>query len=304
MGDPNQLPATVLSRRAVDLGLSESLHDRLMNRCKHTYIMLDVQYRMDPEISSFPSMRFYDSKICNGENVLQRQRNDNAPLLMDGKPYIFLTVQGVEEKSTGGSCQNYAEARCVVDLILRVREIAFHNNNNKKSDVDLPWNSASRIRVITFYQAQVSLLKRLLQQQGKEMGEVVVATVDSSQGCEADIVIVSFVRSKAPGVSASSGGSAGFLSDDRRMNVALTRAKYQLICVGNVDGLANMTQCETIHRLATNALHRNVVRQHDAHSRRNNNNTANNNSYHHHHHQKKKPTQRLVSQRWDSVFRP
>ncbi|OEU15131.1 hypothetical protein FRACYDRAFT_165538, partial [Fragilariopsis cylindrus CCMP1102] len=58
---------------------------------------------------------------------------------------------------------------------------------------------------------------------------VLVATVDSSQGCEADFVILSFVRSEGNGGR----NTVGFLMDDRRLNVALTRAKYQIIGVGN-----------------------------------------------------------------------
>lgn len=69
VGDPLQLPATVLSRRAIELGLSKSLHERLMYDCKHEHIMLDVQYRMKPDISSFPSHRFYKGMLTNGENV-------------------------------------------------------------------------------------------------------------------------------------------------------------------------------------------------------------------------------------------
>ncbi|OEU17912.1 hypothetical protein FRACYDRAFT_164706, partial [Fragilariopsis cylindrus CCMP1102] len=82
---------------------------------------------------------------------------------------------------------------------------------------------SDKIRIITFYSAQVATLKQMLHKEGG-MSNVLVATVDSSQGCEADIVILSFVRTS---------NNAGFLKDNRRMNVALTRAKYKLICLGN-----------------------------------------------------------------------
>lgn len=63
-----------------------------------------------------------------------------------------------------------------------------------------------------------------------------MATVDSSQGCEADTVIVSFTRSNnKKGVLQA----AGFLADDRRINVAITRGRHQLICVGNADTLGS-----------------------------------------------------------------
>jgi hypothetical protein len=69
VGDPLQLPATVVSRRAERLGLSKSLHERLMYHCRHEHIMLGTQYRMKPEISLFPAQHFYQGKILNGDNV-------------------------------------------------------------------------------------------------------------------------------------------------------------------------------------------------------------------------------------------
>jgi hypothetical protein len=71
VGDPVQLPATVLSRAAERLGLAQSLHERLMYDLNWDHIILDVQYRMMPEISKFPSARFYGSKIVDGENVIR-----------------------------------------------------------------------------------------------------------------------------------------------------------------------------------------------------------------------------------------
>ena len=69
VGDPMQLPPTIMSRRASDLGLSKSMHDRLMNECGEDFIMLDQQYRMVPSISHFPSRQFYDGNISDGFNV-------------------------------------------------------------------------------------------------------------------------------------------------------------------------------------------------------------------------------------------
>jgi len=157
---------------------------------------------------------------------------------------VFIQVAGTERQAFGGSFQNVDEAEAVVELVRRLR----------RDETD--WCSAEKIRIITFYQAQVSLLKRMLSERG--LCEVVVATVDSSQGCEADIVIVSFVRSIGGG---SRGGnrSAGFLSDDRRLNVALTRAKYQLICVGNGEGFNNLPETSTLKALSQDATCRDCV---------------------------------------------
>ena len=71
VGDPRQLPAMVGSQRAEKLGLGVSLHERLMYDCEYPHIMLNVQYRMRPELSQFPGQHFYEGKIVNGPNVIR-----------------------------------------------------------------------------------------------------------------------------------------------------------------------------------------------------------------------------------------
>ena len=153
-------------------------------------------------------------------------------------------MEGIERQTFGGSYNNTEEAEAVATLVKRLRRD------------EAEWYSAEKIRVITFYQAQVSLLKRILSERG--LGQIVVATVDSSQGCEADIVIVSFVRS-VDGRAIGGRHNAGFLSDDRRLNVALTRAKYQLICVGNAHGFRGLPEAYTLKALSHDASDRDCI---------------------------------------------
>lgn len=249
VGDPLQLPATILSRKAATLGLAKSLQERLMLECGHPHVMLNIQYRMKPDIARFPSSRFYDSKLLNGSNVvgpsygIDNRHNGRARVLLGGRPYTFLQVAGVEEQGVGGSYRNPAEAQVVVDLLTHLRD-----------EHDKDWMSDHRIRVITYYQAQVALLKRLFRQHN--LADVVVATVDSSQGCESDMVLVSLVRSTS--TSKGAAGKVGFLSDDRRVNVSLTRARYQLVCIGNARQLQTCSS-ETIRQLAIDAHERGCV---------------------------------------------
>ena len=252
-GDPAQLPPTVLSRRASDLGLSRSLLDRLMHGCGYAYAMLDVQYRMNPAIASFPALHFYNSKVINGDNV-SHSNYKAAATLLDGKPYTFLQIAGAEEQVAGGSYRNRLEAAAVVNLICQLRAAT--------STTDPSWFSSDRVRIITFYQAQVTLLTSALKNQGLGMEKVVVSTVDSSQGCEADIVLLSFVRSTEGDKDDEDmkNSSAGFLTVDRRMNVALTRARHQLICIGNVCNFRTFRGALTLRLLANNAEKRNVIR--------------------------------------------
>ena len=110
----------------------------------------------------------------------------NAIEVLLGKPYSFLQVEGQEEQAICGSYRNLAEAHRVVDLVHSLYETACQSNEK--------WHAADRVRIITFYRAQVVLVQQLLSRRG--LPRVLVATVDSSQGCEAELVIVSFVRSK------------------------------------------------------------------------------------------------------------
>jgi hypothetical protein len=131
---------------------------------------------------------------------------------------------------------------------------AANSNSNTRQGVE-PWYDPDRLRIIAFYQGQVVLIKQLLSRAG--LGQVLVATVDSSQGCEADIVLVSFVRSN-PGYGTVR-RSAGFLADDRRMNVAMTRARYQLICVGDAKGTLSHSGAVTLESIVRDARERGCI---------------------------------------------
>lgn len=247
VGDPRQLPATISSRFAELMGLSKSLHERLMYDCGYDHIMLETQYRMKPTLSQFPSKYFYEGKLINGGNVI-RPKYKGGVSMMGCSDYTLYQIDGIERYVRSGSIENEAEANAVVKIVDNLRRISRNSGN---------WCSANRIRIITFYQAQVSLIKRLLRK--RNLGNVLVATVDSSQGCEADFVILSFVRSEGNGGR----NTVGFLMDDRRLNVALTRAKYQIIGVGNIHRMANLPDGKagtgSIKRLAIDAIHRQCV---------------------------------------------
>lgn len=247
VGDPKQLPATIASQVAERLGLDKSLHERLMYDCRFDHVMLDTQYRSKPCIMQFPAMQFYDAKLMNGGNVVQPGYT-NGLTMIGAPPYTMFQVNGREKQSRSGSYQNLDEAEAVVEIIERFRTLAIKRFGGM-------WCSGDRLRVITFYQAQVALISQMLRRKG--LGNILVATVDSSQGCEADHVIVSFVRSDGQ----SGRSSVGFLTDERRLNVGLTRAKYQLICVGNIKRMSMLPEgrVDTVRRLALDAFSRNCV---------------------------------------------
>ena len=250
VGDPKQLPASVTSQRAAKFGLDQSLLERLICGCDNDHVMLDVQYRMKPQICAFPNSNFYDGELNDGENVIRPDYKIKKSIL-NSDPYSFVQINGREARTGSGSYFNMDEARFVVNVVKHIRQ----------TSCDKLWDSKDKLRVITFYSGQVRAIKDLLRPLG--LGHVMVATVDSSQGCESDVVIVSFVRcqvkSSAVGGTRTGKCRVGFLNDHRRINVALTRAKFKLICVGDGENTLLKSDSPTVTSLAKNAMERKLL---------------------------------------------
>jgi superfamily I DNA and/or RNA helicase len=217
-GDHCQLPPTVISEPAAKGGLAKSLLERLMEIYPQWARQLTVQYRMHEQIMQFSSDEFYTGTLCPHDSVAQHQLRElpgvqSLPLTQH--PVEFVDTSGAdlveEEEPDGESRLNPGEARGVV---------------RKVTELLMAGVPASEIAVITPYGAQVRLLRELLRATSVE-----VDTVDGFQGREKEAVIVSFVR-------ANTRGEIGFLSDVRRINVALTRARRKLILIGEAATLS------------------------------------------------------------------
>lgn len=220
VGDPNQLPPTVISQEAEKLGYSQSLFVRMFERSPQAVHLLSIQYRMHPEISVFPSKAFYDSKLQDGPNMAQLTRQPWHKFELT-RPFKFLSIKAPESPGRMHSIINREEANVALALYERLRI------DNPSENFDY------RIGVVTMYKAQVFELKRTFQQRyGLDIVERIdFNTVDGFQGQEKDIIILSCVR------SAAEPRSIGFLSDQRRLNVAVTRAKSNLFIIGNAEHL-------------------------------------------------------------------
>ena len=178
---------------------------------------------MHPDISSFPSKAFYESRLTDGPDMasVTRQtwhdKGDRFP------PYAFMHVKNSrEEKGKHHSILNKEEAAVAVALYSRlVREC---------DTVDFK----GRVGIITPYKGQVNELKFQFRRRfGKDVDTYVdFNTVDGFQGQEKDIIILSCVRG-----GTAEGSGIGFLSDTRRMNVALTRARSSLFILGDSNAL-------------------------------------------------------------------
>ncbi|XP_063235343.1 uncharacterized protein LOC134538168 isoform X2 [Bacillus rossius redtenbacheri] len=241
VGDPAQLQGIVRSSLAKKRGFEKSLFGRISSCVSmlqpNPVKFLSVQYRMHPAISHWPNKYLYSGRLRDAP-CTQR----SCPL----KPYIVLALgymQGVvrcdprvaawryrgcadvprleagdgaapdveERQAMTTHRENLEEAEFVVQLALTVRD-----------EVDPSFS----VGIITPYNQQKHIIARLLQQRGR-LRDLSVDVIDSVQGQERDVVLVSLVRTDG----------VGFLGSESRLNVALTRARYSLIVCGNFTSL-------------------------------------------------------------------
>lgn len=216
VGDHQQLGPVIMNKKAARAGLCQSLFERLVILGIRP-IRLQVQYRMHPCLSEFPSNMFYEGTLQNGITTQERiRKNVDFPWPVPETPMMFYVNLGNEEISTSGtSYLNRTEASNCEKIVTRFM----------KSGI-LP----SQIGVVTPYEGQRSYIVQYMQFNGslrKDLyKEIEVASVDAFQGREKDYIILSCVRSNEH-------QGIGFLSDPRRLNVALTRAKYGVVILGN-----------------------------------------------------------------------
>ncbi|KAF5388908.1 hypothetical protein D9757_005076 [Collybiopsis confluens] len=216
VGDHQQLGPVIMNKKAARAGLTQSLFERLVVLGNRP-IRLQVQYRMHPCLSEFPSNMFYEGTLQNGVTAPERLRkNVDFPWPVVDMPMFFYQNLGQEEiSSSGTSFLNRTEASNVEKIVTKFF----------KSGV-VP----SQIGVVTPYEGQRSYIVNYMQFNGslkKDLyKEIEVASVDAFQGREKDYIILSCVRSNEH-------QGIGFLNDPRRLNVALTRAKYGTVILGN-----------------------------------------------------------------------
>ena len=193
-GDHLQLPPTVLSHEAAVMGLNQSILEVCVEAVQNIFL-LDTQYRMRESIAGFSGSYFYKGLLQTAGHL------SNVGVHLS---FIDTAGSGYNEKqgSNGLSLQNEGELLIAQKLI-----------ETESLDPNLT-------AFISPYSGQVATAKEVLPKQMR------ISTIDSFQGQEKEIIILSLVRS-------NDDGDIGFLKDYRRMNVAITRAKEQLFVIGD-----------------------------------------------------------------------
>lgn len=227
-GDHCQLPPTVKSPQAVAGGLSRTLFEKVAEKQKNAAVMLNEQYRMNRSIMTFSSKMFYDNRLIANEKVADHKIfNDDMPLeFIDTAGCGFFEQTEAETKSTYNREEADLLFKHFVAYIKRCEEVG-------------KLNEIQNIGIISPYKAQVNLLNEKFEEMSEaqeisdsSIRKISVRTIDSFQGQERDIVYISLVRSNEK-------GETGFLSDTRRMNVAMTRAKKKLVIIGDSGTITN-----------------------------------------------------------------
>ena len=217
-GDHCQLPPTVKSVEAERAGLSRSLMESVVDKCRSAVELLTVQYRMNEAIMRFSSDWFYGGRLQAAEEVKCRGILDfDSPV-----EWLDTSEMDFSEKyvsATGGRV-NPDEGEFMLDsLEAYIKRIGEKRVEDENLD----------FAVISPYKAQVSWLRRNAKKRNvlrRLKGKIAINTIDGFQGQERDVVFISLVRS-------NDDGKIGFLSDLRRMNVAMTRARMKLVIIGS-----------------------------------------------------------------------
>ena len=218
-GDHCQLPPTVKSIAALRGGLGTTLMERIVKQKPETVTLLKTQYRMNEQIMRFSSDWFYGGMVEAAPQI------KNRGILDFDYPMTWIDTSEVEgkEEFVGESFGRINRAEAEVTLnVLQDYFTRIGKARVLEERID--------VGVISPYRAQVQLLRRMIRK--KEFfkpyrGLITVNTVDGFQGQERDVIVISLVRANAD-------GQIGFLSDLRRMNVAITRARMKLIIMGDV----------------------------------------------------------------------
>lgn len=230
----------------LDRYYSVSLFEELFERAPETNkVMLDTQFRMHSSIARYISDQFYHGTYRTG--CLDEYRA--LPLRGGEAPIRFLDTIGLPDKGEtmaegGEGVYNDCEARVLVEeavkLLKQLPCMVKDFDGSREFDVELNYRS---VGIITPYKKQIGRIRKLLlpalarelcegdRLHAQEvLDQIDIATVDSFQGRDKEIILYCFVRS-------SPQHGIGFESEVRRLNVTMTRAKRLLVMVGDSETL-------------------------------------------------------------------
>ena len=222
-GDHCQLPPTIKSAEAMSGGLDITMMQKVAETKPSAVSFLNVQYRMNKDIMQFSSDWFYDGVLNAAPEVAERLIH---PL---DYPIVWYNTNNLDFKESMNDITlskiNKDEANL---LIKTLEEYVLNIGIDKIKDERIDFGIISPYKNQVYYLRHLLKSNKLIRQIRKF---ITVNSIDSFQGQEKDVIMISMVRG-------NNEGKIGFLKDLRRMNVAITRAKMKLIIIGNSDTLS------------------------------------------------------------------
>ncbi|DBB05155.1 TPA: hypothetical protein ACH3X3_010403 [Trebouxia sp. C0006] len=237
-GDPKQLPPTVISRGAEKAGLQVTVFDRLQ-RSGIKPLLLDTQYRMHPLIAHLPSKLFYDGRLQSGVTAHDRPLPAGFPWPNPKCPVALVPCDfGKEQTGQASRTTLLAEGAAAVAGDVAETGASFKNEIEaaiaiRVLETLLSGGDVQSAALLTPYNGQVRELQRRFsgsRQLAAFEGMVDISSVDGYQGREADVIVMSTVRCNRH-------GKLGFVTDPRRLNVAISRPRRGLVIVGSPETL-------------------------------------------------------------------
>lgn len=219
VGDPNQLPPTIYSKK--NNGLKFTFLEKLLFKFRDNPIQsgfLNIQYRMNDQILGFPNQEFYNNLLISD---FSNKNHSIGTDKIDSKVHIiFIDTVGADFTETRADNDQsiYNEQEGI--LLFKIFSNFYSKDNNLSFGILSP------------YKAQVNFLEELFSKNESLLRSIEINTIDSFQGREKDCILISLTRS-------NDSSEIGFLSDLKRMNVAMTRAKKELVIIGNSETLAS-----------------------------------------------------------------
>ncbi len=213
-GDHLQLPPTVKSQEAMQKGFDKTILDFMTDKIEESSL-LTVQYRMNDTILGFSNRQFYKGMLESFPT------NKNISLPNDDLPLVFIDTAG-----------------CGFDEILNPKQKSYKNEGEyfilreyilKKHEI----LAGAEIGIISPYAEQVRYVSDEIEKEPAFIGlNLEVNTIDGFQGQEKDVIFISLVRSNDK-------SELGFIKDNRRLNVAMTRARKKLVIIGDSATIGN-----------------------------------------------------------------
>ena len=251
IGDHKQLPAVVQQDAATTIVNEPELRDICLTDCRNSLFqrllnierragrtaftgILSRQGRMHPAVAAFPKMAFYKAERLTetglphqleGERCYDGNASDAIDEALMAHRVIFVPSMMCRRANVSDKV-NVNEACIVADLLKHIRRLSGDK-----------FDPQHTVGVIVPYRNQIAMIRKHIDNvdDSGDLGSVTIDTVERFQGSQRDIIIYSFTVQSLSQLSFLTSSTFDDNGDtiDRRLNVALTRARNQLICTGN-----------------------------------------------------------------------